>query len=435
MGGKTKKKMENNLYSFLPFLNDRFIYFSSDQGSEFKDNQNQKKWSKCLSRYLDDSKYSVVLKYDPWNEEYIKPILFNKYDEIVGSLIVFHERSLLIILPQINRKSDLLNELLTSLLPEEFPDLFPYNEGKSWVNSALLDFESVKMLKKQREKIIIEKNELLKTLEQNILSEKNKYDFLYKILTETGDELVQAIEDTFHLLEFNDIKNIDKELAKSKSNLPKQEDLQILDNPLLILVEIKGIIGLPREDDTFQIVKYVNRRMKEWNRTDIKGLVIVNHLKNIPAASRTNAPFTSQQIKDGEHNDFGLISTWDLFVLIKGMLKYNWQKDFIKSKFSRSGIIDRVPSHYNYLGHIENYWEHHSAVGIKLEKNKIKKNDTISFITHNDYFEQKVESLQVDKLVREEAVAGELIGIQTSYTKDILKKGTSVYKVDPNFKT
>lgn len=429
-GWYNQKELKINLLSFLPFLNDNFVYLISNEGFEFKLSEKEKKWSLLLSKYLKDSKYNVVLTYEPWMRDYIKPILLNKYNEIVSSLIITHDKSLLIILPQIDRKSDLINELLTSLLPEAFPDLFPYYEGKIWVKSSIYDFESVVKLKNERENIILEKDTLIRAIEQNILEEKNKYEYLYKILTETGDDLVQAIEDVLALLGFNDVKNIDKELAEINSNLPKQEDLQILDKSPSILAEVKGIISLPRENDMFQIVKYISRRMKEWKRTDIKGLVIVNHQKNLPPLRRDINPFTDQQTKDGKYNNFGLISTWNLFLLIKGMLKYNWEKELIKSKLYNSGIIDKVPLHYNCIGHIENYWEHQNVVGIRLEKDNIKKNDTISFITENDYCEQKVESLQVDKNNREEAIKGESVGIKTTYTKEILKKGMSVYKVN-----
>lgn len=429
-GWYNHKELKINLWSFLQFLNDNFVYFISNEGYEFKLYKNEKKWSSLLSKYLVDSKYTAVLQYESWKKDYIKPILLNKYNEIVSSLIITHDKSLLIVLPQIDRKSDLTNELLTSLLPEVFPDLFPYYEGKIWVNSSIYDFGSITKLKNEREKIIFEKDTLIRTIEQNILEEKNKYEYLYKILTETGDDLVQAIEDVLALLGLNDVKNIDKELAEINSNQPKQEDLQILDKSPSILAEVKGIIGLPREDDTFQIVKYISRRMKEWKRTDIKGLVIVNHQKNLPPLRRDINPFTDQQTKDGEYNDFGLISTWNLFLLIKGMLKYNWEKDFIKSKLYNSGIIDKVPLHYKCIGHIENYWEHHNVVGIRLEKDVIKKDDTISFVLDSDYMEQKVESLQVEKIDREEAVVGELAGVKTNIGKDILRKGISVYKVN-----
>lgn len=424
------KELKINLWSFLPFLNDKFAYFISNEGNEFKLYENEKKWSSLLSKYLKDSKYTVVLQYERWNGDYFKPILLNKYDEIVSSLIITNDKSLLIVLPQINRKSDLINELLTSLLPEEFPDLFPYFEGKIWVNSSIYDFESVEKLKDEREKIILEKDTLIRTIEQNISKEKNKYEFLYKLLTETGDDLVQAIEDVLRFLEFNEVKNIDKELVKNSVSQPKQEDLQILDKAPSILVEVKGIIGLPREADTFQIVKYLSRRMKKWKRTDIKGLVIVNHQKNLPPLRRDINPFTNQQIKDAEHNEFGLLSTWDLFLLIKGMLKNDWEKDLIKSKLYQLGLINKISLHYDYIGHIENYWENHSVVGIRLEKDKIKKYDTISFVLDSDYMEQKVESLQVEKVDREEAIVGELAGIKTNIGKEILRKGISVYKVN-----
>ena len=425
-----KEKLNINLWSFFNFLNENTLGIESSHGNEFKFPSESNKWSTLLSKYISDAQYTTTFFPNYLFKENIKPILLNKYNEIVGALIFTNDKSTLIILPQIGRKLDLINELLKGLLPESFPDLFPYYEGKVWLNSSLYDIELVAKIKKDREKIIAEKNNLVSKLDQIILETKNKFSFLYKILTDTGHELVEAIEEALKLLELKNVTNIDKEISEKDIGQPKQEDLQILDKSPSILSEVKGITGLPREDDIFQIVKYLSRRMKEWKRTDIRGLVIVNHQKNLPPLRRDKNPFTQQQIKDSLHNDFALVSTWNLFLLIKGMLKYNWNKEFIKLKLYESGLIDNIPLHYLSIGQIENYWEHHDVVGLRLEKTSIKKGDIISFVTDNDYLEQKIDSLQVENIDRNEATDGELAGIKTVFSKEILKKKLKVYKVN-----
>lgn len=429
-GWLNEKELNVNLWSFLNFLNNQFVDVIPNSGYEFKSFEKENKWSLLLLKYLNNSKYNVVLMYKVYNKEYFDPILLNKYDEVVSSLISKLGKGFLIVLPQIQKKADLINELLTTLLPEKFPELFPYYEGKIWLNSPIYDLESVKKIKNEKDIIIRDKEELINSLEQKISEEKNKICFLYNILTETGTELVEATEQVLKFIEFNDVKNIDKELMEKDIKKQKQEDLQIMDMSPTILAEIKGITGLPREDDTFQIVKYMTRRMKEWKRTDIRGLVIVNHQKNLPPLRREKNPFTQQQMEDSLQNDFGLISTWDLFLLIKGMLKYGWDKDFIKSKLYKFGIIDNVPSHYKYIGLIENFWEHHNVVGVRLENTTIKKGDIISFVTDNDYLEQMIDSLQVENIDRNEATDEELAGIKTVFSKEILKKKLKVYKVN-----
>jgi hypothetical protein len=67
--------------------------------------------------------------------------------------------------------------------------------------------------------------------------------------------------------------------AEGDARAAKQEDLQILDASPTLLVEVKGLAGFPREDDTLQVVKYIPRRMKEWDGTDVAG-------ENMQVASR-----------------------------------------------------------------------------------------------------------------------------------------------------
>ena len=170
--------------------------------------------------------------------------------------------------------------------------------------------------------------------------------------------------------------------------------------------------------------------MKEWNRTDVKGLAIINHERNFPPLRRNNHPFTKPQIEDSKHNEFGLISTKNLFLLIRGMMKYNWDKRIIRAMMYKKGLITNIPDHYTPIGVIENYWEHHKVVGIRLQYDKIKLNEKIGLVLDFDYLEQNIKSLQVEKNDREEAIIGELAGIKTSFPKEMLRKKTIVYKVN-----
>ncbi len=428
-GWQNENDFEKNLWSFLPFLTDKNIQKIENHGTEFKFPEKPKMLSRLVEKYLPDSEYSVTFTIDYLFRDNFIPFLLSKFGEVVGSVITTNGKSVLIVLPQIKRKLDLITDLLENVLPNINSDLFPYHEGKIWQNNSSYDLHPVTNLKTEREKIISEKDELVSAIDQLIIKEKEKYSFLYKVLTETGNELVSAVEELLTFLKFKKVINVDKKIAEKDILQPKQEDLQILDNSTSLLVEVKGIIGLPREEDTFQVVKYISRRMKEWDKRDVKGLVIVNHKKNLPPLTRDINPFTPQQINDAKHNDFALLTTWDLFLLIKGMLRNNWHEDYISKKFYESGLITKIPSHYKYVGHIEKFWDKHSAVGIRLEHDKIVKGDTIGFVTENDYLEQKVESLQVDRTDREEAIIDELAGIKTMLPKEILKKGIAVYKI------
>lgn len=424
-----KSELEINIWSFLPFFEKEMIIINDSSGDELFNAEKPNHWTPILTKYLKNAHYAATIhKSFRFNGELL-PILFNKYKEPIGCILATNTNSFMVILPHLRNKGELLVELFSSLLPEIKPELFPFNEGNKWINRSEYEFNEVKIIKSEIEKIVDEKEKQIFLLNQKIESIKEKHSFLFKILTETGEGLVEAIEAVLSLLDFKSVKNIDKEIESKSKGLPKQEDLQILDSEQSLLVEIKGIIGLPREEDTFQIVKYITRRMKEWGKTTVRGLVIVNHQKNIPALDREFNPFTEQQINDAKHNDFGLITTWTLFLLIKGMFKHNWDKEIIRRKFYNSGLIDRIPEHYVLVGSIENFWEHHNVVGLKIEAESIKIGDRIGYVLGNDYLEEEIKSMQVEKVERIEATIGELVGIKTIFNKDELKKKINVYKL------
>lgn len=81
-------------------------------------------------------------------------------------------------------------------------------------------------------------------------------------------------------------------MEKTGDTSPKREDLRIYDDSPILLVEIKGISGFPRDAAALQVAKYLAPRMREWQRTDIQGLSIINHQRNLPGLDRDNkTPF------------------------------------------------------------------------------------------------------------------------------------------------
>jgi len=179
-----------------------------------------------------------------------------------------------------------------------------------------------------------------------------------------------------------------------------------------------------------QVVKYVARRMKEWKRTDVRGVSVINHQRNIPALDRENLNiFTNAQIEDAENYDLTLTTTWDLFLLFKGMKKWGWKSKYIRELLYAKGRLPRQPLNYKYAGKISKYWGNISVVGISVEQEKISKGDKIGYIIPDGYLEEVVKSLHVDKQDVDEALAGQLVSLKTVYSKDLLKKGIEVFIV------
>lgn len=102
--------------------------------------------------------------------------------------------------------------------------------------------------------------------------------------------------------------DVDEELEPGQR---KREDLQVQGSSPTLLIEIKGIAGLPSEHDA----------MREWQRTDVAGLSIINDQRHLPGLQRKGEPFTDDVLTKANEQRFGLLTTWDLFRLLRSFIK------------------------------------------------------------------------------------------------------------------
>ena len=380
-----------------------------------------------LSSIKEDSFFKV--SFEPYGnlEENWTPLLWNKYDKCIGGIIHEKEKGLILILPQISNKEEVVVSLLKESLPDLRPKLFPDLVSGKWLERDEYEFESIVQLKSEIARITEKANYEIDEIDKKIAQEREQWGYLHRILIGTGTQLVKDIEHTLKLI-FDDIINIDE---KTPEGANVQEDLQINDKNEKILVEIKGLSGFPNESDIAQLTKYIVRRADEWNSTDVRGLFIVNHERNIPPLERRNdLVFTPEQIRDANMSKITLFTSWELYSLVKGMQRWKWDRSMIQDLFYKNGRISGVPSFYKQVGTIANYFEEKKAVAIDIVNGKLVKGNTIAFRTPNGYFEQKIVSLQINSKTVNEGVAGQGIGILTDFSKDVLKEGSNVYLVE-----
>lgn len=170
--------------------------------------------------------------------------------------------------------------------------------------------------------------------------------------------------------------------------------------------------------------------MREWNRTDVQGLAVINHQRNLPALERENRnTFSGDVLANAEEQGFGLLTTWDLFRLLRSFLKNGWEYDHVRPLFYQSGRIEPVPNHYQLVGVIEHFWERPGAVGVRVEADEIEQGDRVAFDLPGQFEEQVVESLQVENAPVAKAQAGALAGIKTRLTKKQAKTGVRVFRL------
>lgn len=178
--------------------------------------------------------------------------------------------------------------------------------------------------------------------------------------------------------------------------------------------------------------KLLNTFRVEWENgvEQIRGVSLINHQKHIPALERDNKnAFTKQQIEDADSHDITLLTTWDLFRLTRGMIKYGWNPEAIKAIFYDKGRISEVPNNYKPIGKIFTHITEKNIMGIKITDRKMFLGQRIGYNLPNGFLEEDVTSLQVDSKDVQEAQVGEDAGIITNYSKIELKTGIIVYEV------
>lgn len=318
------------------------------------------------------------------------PLLQNNNGDIVSYAYISSD-AIEFMLPQTKNKLALLKTLFNEVLFKYFSDYFPSIKVNSWIEKKdyfLPGHEYLLCLKEENKKEFERKE---KDLDAKIKINNDKFDFLHKILTETGDCLVYALIEYFKWLGFEKI--IDKDITV-KNGL-YEEDIQIdLGEDGILIIETKGINGTSTDAECSQIHKIKFRRCKERNSFDVKALYIVNNERNVEPLKRTIPPFNENQIKDAVNDERGLLYTWQLFNLY-----FNIENGFITKEEARRrilnfGLIDLEPKLVE-LGKPYKYYKKNTIACIDLNNMEIQKNDYLAYHIHGKW--QKVEILSLEQ--------------------------------------
>jgi hypothetical protein len=263
------------------------------------------------------NKISYSQTYIQFNDERFLPILKNQNGDII-SYIWKSENDITFMLPQMNSndKLDFIKHLFNEILYRDFSGYFPLVEANAWIKNKeyyLPDYENILKEKEGNKKRY---EEIEKQLEEQIIVNQQQYNFLHKILTETGTELVNAIITYLTWLGF------DNPISKDETNENGllEEDIQVnLGENGLLIIEVKGIGGTSKDSECSQIHKIKFRRCEERGKFDVHALYIVNNQRHIEPLKRNIPPFNQNQIKDAIKDKRGMLYTWQLFNLYFNM--------------------------------------------------------------------------------------------------------------------
>ncbi len=417
-------------WSFLSILSQWTFNVKSDHGLETKVLPSFDFVESFLHSHQAEMEFEAVLspKFPRTNEltdfEY-RSLIESKFGNSVGGIIFAKKPKMgrILILPQIKDKARAVKELITTILPEFCRQLFPDFVGGRWVHSSEYEHPTVLELKQNQNRIREEADARIEALDRKIELEQEQCGFLHSLLTKTGDELVAAVRKTLEIIGFEHVKTPEEEEGTNK-----QEDLQVHDRSPCLLMEVKGLAGMPTEGDSLQVTKYVMRRIKQWKPADVSGVFLVNHQRNIPALERDhNNVFTQQQLGDSVANGMGLMTSWDLFRLVRGMIRWKWPRKVVQDVFYGKGRLPSVPSHYVVAGIVKHFYSELSVLVVEVRNVGMRIGGTVGFILSTGFEEEAITSLQVDRKDVKEACPGQQAGFKTTFKRKDIPVGTPIY--------
>jgi hypothetical protein len=360
----------------------------------------------------DEIEYNCIFPHIPSISSEIA-LLKNKINETVAFIRLVEvdgKKGYCIILPQFKDVYKPISNLFKEVLPVLKPKMFPQFVKNNWLDNEEYIFPKIRELICEKENIVKEYENKRKAADERISTVRNDYQFLTNILVSQGyDEfLVDNVCEVLKFIGYKDIVNVDDILVEGN----RQEDLRILDDGRFTVVEIKGHNGNPTEDDCQALLKYMNRNMKSEGRTDVHGILIINHQKMIEPMKRDNPAYTKEQIDDALRDEYTLVDTWQLFqasrLLQEDLITFNE----IDTNLHTPGLFSAIPSTWKKLGNIDNYYDKIMVIGLVLGVEELKINDEIIIQDGNDYFKQVITSLRIDNVEVETAKKGDAVSFK-----------------------
>ncbi len=421
-------------FGFCSFIEPNRLYARFDLGTEVSVIEKSSMISDVVARYTDSVEFNCTI--DPnyskelsdTDQPVFIPLLNNKYGKCVGGIIILRSsRGMVVLLPQFTRKADLIADLFRDFLPNTHSHLFPEHEGGRWVHRIEYEHPSVISLQGRVADIQLEADKQKAEIARQIEAERRRLSFLHGLLVKSGNDLVSDVIKTMSHIGFREV--IDADELRGEKTI-KEEDIWIRDRSPILLVEVKGLGKQPGEADTHQVTKYLNRRMVEWGRTDVRGVFLVNHQLGIQPLGRANeSVFTTNQINDARSDRVGLMTTWDLFRLVRGMERWNWPPATVQDVFYQDGRIGIVPSHWIPVGRVIHHYDELSVASVLISGSEpLRRGDTVGYVFPDRFEQEVVESVQVEHEPVGSVDPGQKAGYKTSLPRKFLPNNTVIYK-------
>ena len=185
------------------------------------------------------------------------PLAKDKFGFTVAAILIREEpRAAILMLPQMPNFHVIAVELVRDWCARWRPHLFPFHDKQAWLHSDRYELASINQ-KKARIAIVRKEAdaEIEKLHSENEADRKANADW-YVLLNGTGDELVEAVMNTLRQLGFQDVVDMDNQARQDGTEKNLREDVQIRDRDPVLVVDIKGIVGTPADDESTQAQKH-----------------------------------------------------------------------------------------------------------------------------------------------------------------------------------
>ncbi len=326
--------------------------------------------------------------YDTEPNPHFIPLLLNEQGDIISYVYIKNE-TLTFVLPQIENKVVLLERLFTNCLYRNFSELFPLQTKNTWQTKKEYELPEIVQLCQEKEETRQIYENTVEQKDKSIAEIREKYNFLYAMLTESGEVLVKKVKQFLDWLGFENVVSMDETVKEGEDF---QEDLQIhlAENELLI-IEVKGLYGTSKDNECSQISKIELRRIHERKYSNVHSLYIVNNERGKEPLKRQMPPFTEAQIKDAEFAHRAMAYTYQLFNLYFEIETDIISKEEARKAFFQNGLVD-FHTNFKSLGTPYNYFKNNKVACIELH-------DTILSVGDKVYFEDDRKRLNVVEIV------------------------------------
>jgi hypothetical protein len=237
---------------------------------------------------------------------------------------------------------------------------------------------------------------------------------------------VQAVIKSLKRLGFEKVVDVDAEAERQGDPGERREDIQVHDRSPVLVIDVKGVQGRPDDDESMQAHKHALMRMREWARTDVQALTIINHQRHLPPRERDQKAYRDQIIENAKQLHCGLMTAWDLFRLLRNAEKLDWPPEVVLPVFYRVGRIEPIPEHYQEIGRIIKVWK--NAFGIRPVM-AISVGTRLAVELGDAFLEFNVESLQISNKPVETCPPGSDCGVQLCNCSEKVREGARVYLV------